>query len=145
MIYAALKRLGKHSVIYALGPAVHKLLGFLLLPFVTVWIGVDATQRAGNYGVLEIGSVTIAISAQVLGINLLHGMTRFHSDYATEKERGTLVTTALLLLAATTGAALALAWIFRQPAAELVFESREYAPVLVVVFAILFFQTIGQV
>jgi O-antigen/teichoic acid export membrane protein len=145
MIYAALKRLGKHSVIYALGPAVHKLLGFLLLPFVTVWIGTSASTRAGNYGVLEIGSVTIAIAAQVLGINLLHGMTRFHPEYATEKERGTLVTTTLILLAGTTGAALLLAWIFRGPAAQLVFESRDFAPAIVVVFAILFFQTIGQV
>ncbi len=145
MIYAALKRLGKHSVIYALGPAVHKLLGFLLLPFVTIWIGTTAATRAGNYGVLEIGSVTIAIAAQVLGINLLHGMTRFHPEYSTDKERGTLVTTTLILLAGTTGVALLLAWIFREPAAELVFESRTFAPVLVVVFAILFFQTIGQV
>jgi O-antigen/teichoic acid export membrane protein len=140
MIYAALKRLTKHSVIYALGPAVHKLLGFLLLPFVTAWIG-----STGNYGILEIGSVTIAIAAQVLGINLLHGMTRFHADYASDKERGTLVTTTLLLLAGSTGAALLLAWIFRGPAAQLVFESRDYAPAIVVVFAILFFQTIGQV
>lgn len=140
MVYAALKRLTKHSVIYALGPAVHKLLGFVLLPFVTVWIG-----STGNYGVLEIGSVTIAIAAQILGINLLHGMTRFHAEYETPEERGTLVTTTLVLLATSTGLALGLAWLFRGPAAELVFESREYAPALVVVFAILFFQTIGQV
>lgn len=140
MVYAALKRLTKHSAIYALGPAVHKLLGFLLLPFVTVWIG-----STGNYGVLEIGSVTIAIAAQVLGINLLHGMTRFHAEYALPEERGTLVTTTLILLAASTGGALGLAWLFQGPAAELVFESREYAPALVVVFAILFFQTLGQV
>lgn len=140
MVYAALKRLTQHSVIYALGPAVHKALGFVLLPFVTVWIG-----STGNYGVLEIGSVTIAIAAQVLGINLLHGMSRFHGQYATEEERGTLVSTTLALLVATTGTALGLAWIFRGPAAELVFESREYAPALVAVFAILFFQSIGQV
>ncbi|MDZ4771924.1 MAG: oligosaccharide flippase family protein [Planctomycetota bacterium] len=140
MIYAALKRLGKHSFIYALGPAVNKVLGFVLLPFVTVWIGTTA-----DYGVLEIASVTIAIAAQVLGINLLHGMTRFHAQYETEEERNTLVTTTLILLASTTGIALACAWIFRDAAAELLFESSTHAPVLVAVFAILFFQTIGQV
>ncbi|MBL8858046.1 MAG: polysaccharide biosynthesis C-terminal domain-containing protein [Planctomycetes bacterium] len=140
MIYAALKRLTKHSFIYALGPAVNKLLGFALLPFVTLWIGSTA-----NYGVLEIGSVTIAIAAQVLGINLLHGMTRFHAHYDSERERGTLVTTTLILLACSTGSALLLAWVFRGPASELVFESDQYSSALVVVFAILFFQTIGQV
>jgi O-antigen/teichoic acid export membrane protein len=140
MIYAALKRLGKHSFIYALGPAVNKVIGFVLLPFVTVWIGSTA-----NYGVLEIGSVTIAIAAQVLGINLLHGMTRFHAQYDTEAERGTLVTTTMILLAASTGGALALAWVFRDAAADLLFRSSAYAPALVAVFAILFFQTLGQV
>lgn len=140
MIYAALKRLGRHSLVYALGPAVQKLLGFALLPFVTVWIGTTA-----NYGVLEIGSVTIAIAAQVLGINLLHGMTRFHAHYQTEDERDTLVSTTLLMLAASTGAALLLAWAFREPGARLLFDSSAHAPALVVVFAILFFQTIGQV
>jgi O-antigen/teichoic acid export membrane protein len=140
MIYAALKRLGKHSFIYALGPAVHKVIGFVLLPFVTVWIGTTA-----DYGVLEIGSVTIAIAAQVLGINLLHGMTRFHGEYATEKERGLLVTTSLILLGASTGVALLLAWIFRDTGARILFESSVHAPVLVAVFGILFFQTLGQV
>jgi O-antigen/teichoic acid export membrane protein len=140
MIYAALKRLGKHSFIYALGPAVNKLLGFLLLPFVTVWIGTTS-----DYGVLEIGSVTIAIAAQVLGINLLHGMTRFHSDYESDEERGKLVTTTLILLGASTGVALLLAWVFRDAGAQLLFESSQHAPVFVAVFAILFFQTLGQV
>lgn len=140
MVYAALKRLTKHSVIYAAGPALHKAIGFLLLPFVTIWIG-----TTGNYGILEIGSVTIAIAAQVLGINLLHGMSRFHPQCTSDAERGRLVSTTLILLAGTTGAALALAWIFRAPAAELVFASRAEAPALVAVFAILFFQSIGQV
>ena len=140
MVYAALKKLTKHSVIYALGPAVHKALGFALLPFITAWIGSTA-----NYGVLEIGSVTIAVAGQVLGINLLYGMTRFYADYETDEEKGTLVTTTLLLLVASMGTALLCAWTFRGPASQLVFESREYAPALVAVFAILFFQTIGQV
>lgn len=140
MVYAALKRLTKHSVIYAAGPAVQKALGFLLLPFVTAWIG-----TTGNYGILEIGSVTIAVAAQVLGINLLHGMSRFHPQCADADERGKLVSTTLILLAGTTGAALCVAWFLREPAAELVFESRDRAPAVVAVFAILFFQSIGQV
>lgn len=140
MIFAALKRLGRHSLIYALGPAVQKVLGFVLLPFVTIWIGTTA-----NYGVLEIGGVTVAVAAQVLGINLLHGMTRFHAQYDTDEERHTLVSTTLLMLAASTGAALGLAWVFRDFGARVLFDSETYAPALVAVFAILFFQTVGQV
>src|SRR4029079_3066697 len=44
-----------------------------------------------------------------------------------------------------TGLALLGVWIFRAQAAQLVFESRDLSPAIVAVFAILFFQTIGQV
>ena len=54
MLTDALKRLTKHSLIYALGPAVQKAIGFVLLPFVTAWIG-----TRGNYGVLEMSATVI--------------------------------------------------------------------------------------
>lgn len=140
MIYDALKRLTKHSAIYALGPAVQKVIGFLLLPLVFAYIG-----KTENYGVVDLSGAMIAIAAQCLGINLLHGMTRFYPEYATEKERGSLVTTCLLLLGTTTGIAFLGAAIFAASGARLLFGSREHAGAFVVVAAILFLQTIGQV
>lgn len=140
MIADALKRLTQHSAIYALGPAVHKAIGFALLPLVTVYIG-----TTGNYGVTEMAAVTIAVAAQVLGINLLHGMTRFYKEYDTEAERRALVSTCLLLLVATTGAAFVLAWVFAEEGAELLFDSREYAPALVLTAGILVAQVVSQV
>ena len=140
MVTPALKRLGKHSAIYALGPAVQKGIGFLLLPLVTAYIGGRA-----NYGVTEMAAVTIAIAAQVFGINLLHGMTRYYKEYEHEAERARLVSTTLLLLLGSTGIALALAVVFRERGAELLFGGREYAPALVATAAILVVQTVGQV
>lgn len=140
MIYDALKRLTKHSAIYALGPAVQKVLGFLLMPLVLAYV-----VGAANYGIVDLSAVTIALAAQCLGINLLHGMTRYYAEYETEKERGTLVTTCLLLLGATTGTALAAAALFAGPGAQLLFGASEYARAFVVVAAILFLQTVGQV
>ena len=140
MIYESLKRLTKHSAIYALGPAVQKAIGFLLLPLIFFYIG-----ETENYGVVDISGATIAIAAQCLGINLLHGMTRYYPEYATERERGTLVTTCLVLLATTTGVALLGAALFAADGARLLFDSTEYAGAFVVVAAILFLQTIGQV
>jgi O-antigen/teichoic acid export membrane protein len=140
MIYESLKKLGKHSAIYALGPAVHKLLGFALLPLVTAYIGSTA-----NYGVTEIAGITLAVAGQLLGINLLYGMTRYYADYADPRDRARLVSTSMWLLIASTGGAFAVACVFRERGAELLFGSREYAGVLVATAAILFFQTIGQV
>lgn len=140
MVYAALKKLGKHSLIYAAGPALNKALSFVLLPLVTAYIG-----TTGNYGVVELAGVTIAIAGQVLGLNLLHGMQRFHGEYDDERDRATLITTTLWLLVASTGLAFVLAWVARDAGARLVFGSAEYAPALTMAAAILFFQTIGQV
>ena len=140
MLTDALKRLTKHSIVYALGPAAQKAIGFLLLPLVTAYIGTTA-----NYGVVEMAAVTLAVAGQLFGINLLHGMTRYHAEYASEEERGRLVTTCLILLAATTGTALGVALFFRETGAALLFGSSGYQDALVVVAAILFLQTLGQV
>lgn len=140
MLTEALTRLTKHSLIYALGPAVQKALGFLLLPLVTAWIGSQA-----NYGVVEMAAVTVAVGAQLLGINLLQGMTRYYATCASEAERHRLVGTCVTLLLASTGAAFVLAWIFAEPAARLFFGSREHADALVVTAGILVAQSLSQV
>jgi O-antigen/teichoic acid export membrane protein len=139
MLTESLKRLGKHSLIYALGPMVHRALGFALLPLVTAYIGSTA-----NYGVTEMAAVTISIAGQLVGINLLHGMTRYYAEYDT-RDRARLITTTLLLLLTTNLVALAAAILFRERAASLLFGSPAYADALVIVAAILLFQTLGQV
>lgn len=140
MLTEALQRLARHSAIYAAAPALQKLVGFLLIPFVTATIGGTA-----QYGILEMGGVTLAIAAQVLGVNLLHGMTRFHAEARDPGERGVVVSTTLWMLAATTGLALALALVFPEQASELLVGTRTETKAALVVFAILFAQTIGQV
>ena len=140
MLTDALKRLARHSLVYAAGPAVQKLIGFALLPFVTAWIG-----SRGNYGVVELSAVTLAVAAQVLGINLLQGLTRYYQGCESEAERGRLVGTCVLLLLGTTSAALGLAFVFRVRGAELLFGSGEYADALVLTAGILVAQTLSQV
>ena len=137
---AGLKRLSKHSGIYALGTAINKATGFLLIPFVTAYIGTRT-----NYGVKEIAEVTLVISGHLLGVNLLHGMTRYYADYEEGQQRTTLISTCMLLLAATTGLAMLVGLAFAETFAGLLFGSAEYADAFRVVVAILFFQCLGQV
>lgn len=140
MLYDALKRLTKHSVLYALGPAVHKAIGFALLPLVTAYVGTTA-----NYGITEMAAVSLGVAGQLFGINLLHGLSRFYPEYASEIERGRLVTTCGILLVATTAVAWILAYVFRESGAELLFGSRAESTAFVAVAGILFFQTSTQV
>jgi O-antigen/teichoic acid export membrane protein len=136
----ALERITRHSAIYALGPVAQKAIGFLLLPFVTAFIGGQA-----NYGVVEMSSFTIALAAQILGVNLLHGMTRFYPEYETAEERDAVVTTCFLLLASTTGVAFLAALVFRESGARLLLGSSAYGDAFVLAAAILMLQTLGQV
>jgi len=140
VISDALARLTKHSAIYALGPFAQRAIGFLLLPFVTAYIGTTS-----NYGVVEMSATWIAFASQLLGINLLYGMARFYPEYGTEEERGRLVSTCFALLAASTGTALIAAIVFRESGAELLLGSSRYGDALVAIAAILFLQTLGQV
>jgi O-antigen/teichoic acid export membrane protein len=140
MLAEALARLTRHSLIYALGPAVQKALGFVLLPLVTAWIGSQA-----NYGVVEMAAVTVAVGAQVLGINLLQGMTRYYAGCADEAERLKLVATCVTMLLASTGAAFALAWVFAEPAAGLFFGNRHHSGAFVLTAGILAAQCLSQV
>ena len=136
----ALERITRHSAIYALGPVAQKAIGFLLLPFVTAFIGSKA-----NYGVVEMSAFTIALAAQILGVNLLHGMTRFYPEYDTAEDRDAVVTTSFLLLAASTGLAFLAALAFPAGGARLLFGSSAYGDALVLAAAILMLQTLGQV
>lgn len=136
---AGLKRLTKHSGVYALGAAINKVTGFLLIPLVTAYIGTRT-----NYGVKEIAEVTLVISGQLLGINLLHGMVRYYSEYE-GPDRDRLVSTCMILLGGTTGLALGVTILFADPLAVLLFGSADYADALLAIAAILFFQTLGQV
>ena len=139
MLYQAFKRLSKHSLIYSIGPAVHKIAGFALIPLVTSYVG-----GTGNYGVLDYASVVIVIAAQLLGSNLLHGMSRFYSRYE-GRERGAVITTTMTALGCTTGLAMILALLFATPISAKIMPSAEDAPVLRVAMVILFFQLNGQV
>jgi len=140
MLYEAVKRLSRHSLIYAIGPAVHKIAGFLLIPLVTGYVG-----TTGNYGVLGMANVIIVIASQLLGINLLAGMSRYYTRYEDGEERAALVTTTLGMLLASTGVALIGGLLLATPLSTVILRSPEHTLVLRLALVILFFQLNGQV
>ena len=140
MLENALKRLVGHSAVYALAPAFGSVVGFVLMPLVTRFIG-----SVDNYGVKEWFEVTVALAVQVLGVNLLHGMTRFYSDYEAEEDRAKLVTTSLVLVTVTGGAAALLGLALATPLSRAFFGTEEQGIVLRALAGIVLFQLVGQV
>lgn len=84
------KSVGRHSLIYMLGPAFSNVVGFLLIPIYTRFI--DRSE----YGVMSLVDVVMTMAMMILSLGVADGMTRFYYATKDESERRSLVSTALL-------------------------------------------------
>ena len=81
------RSVGRHSLIYMLGPAFSQLVGFLLIPIYTRLIA------PSEYGVMSLVDVFLTLTMMVLGMGLADGMTRFYYERIDAHERRRLVST----------------------------------------------------
>src|SRR5215470_13622109 len=98
-----IRRLMRNSLIYALGGALQKLAGFLLIPLYTRVLAVD------SYGVMEV-LTTLTSSAFVLAtLGLPSAFNKcFHRDCRDPVDQRALVGTTMVLLAAVAVGTMAL-------------------------------------
>ncbi|MEW6746274.1 MAG: polysaccharide biosynthesis C-terminal domain-containing protein [Planctomycetota bacterium] len=82
------KSLSRHTIVYAFGNIVSRSVGFLLIPFYTEYL------TTGDYGVLDIVDVTVALLAQLLGFNIGGALVRFYFDDDDWERRKRLIATA---------------------------------------------------
>ncbi|MCA9469035.1 MAG: oligosaccharide flippase family protein [Nitrospira sp.] len=85
-----MKRLFKHSSIYALGGAVNRAGAFLLLPLYTSHLS------PSEYGSLELVYGVTALVSSFLGVGLAHATLRFYFEFDAQGERNQLVSTTLV-------------------------------------------------
>ncbi len=142
MLKDAFKRLSLHSLIYAGGTYLNRGVALLLTPLVTFYLPLD------QYGVKELFGPTLAILAQIAGVNVVNAMVRYYFEYEDERRRSAVVSTALLSIAAVAGALVAALWFATPEIASLVLKPErapEYHSLLRVLYLIFFFQIIGQI
>ncbi len=84
------RSVGRHSLIYLLGPALSNVVGFLLIPIYTRFID------RSHYGIMSLVDVVMTMAMMVLGLGMADGMTRFFYEEADARERRRLVTTAII-------------------------------------------------
>ena len=84
------KSVGRHSLIYMLGPALSKIVGFVLIPVYTRFIAPD------EFGVMSIVDVAMTLTMMLLSMGIGDSMARFYYAETCPLERRRLVSTVLL-------------------------------------------------
>jgi O-antigen/teichoic acid export membrane protein len=106
----------RHSWIYSLAPLFQRLLAIVLIRLYTQRLSL------GEFGVLEIVDLLILIVPQLVGINLLSGLTRFYFEHQDPRRRAQVVSSATIALAVASFAVAGLALAARAPLVELLFS-----------------------
>lgn len=90
----------RHSTVYGLGSVLSKMVGFLMLPFYTHYLG------PRDYGILEVLDLSMSLFGMFLAMGLTASILRSHTRAATAEARRSVVSTAFVCVG---GAALAVA------------------------------------
>ncbi len=86
----AIAKLTKHTAIYAFAEQLGRLASFLLLPLTTGYLS------EGDFATRELLAVTLAVLAQVCGINISAAMSRLYFDSADPGRRRAVLSTAIV-------------------------------------------------
>lgn len=104
---STLSSLLRHSLTYSLVPLLGKVIAFVMMFFFTRWM------PEKEYGVVALADLLLAAMVQLLGANLLSGMTRFYFDHADPEKRNRVVSSCTLLLSGVAFGTVALMLPFR--------------------------------
>lgn len=108
----------RHSTVYALAPLLQRAAAIALIPLYTREDVLSPTE----WGLLDVADVVILLLPQLVGANLLGGMTRFYFAHEDERDRRAVVSTTTLLLGAAAWAVVGLALGFRADLASWLFD-----------------------
>lgn len=110
-----LSSLFRHSAIYSAVPLFGRVISIVMLYFFARWM------PEAEMGLVDLADLVLASLVQVLGYNLLSGMTRFYFEQASEADRRRVISSCTLALAAVSWTVVLVLVAFR----------RDLAPVLI--------------
>ncbi len=85
-------KLAKQSTIYWAGTMLAKLIGFLLIPFYTRYL------TPSDYGILELLVLTVDVISLLIGLQLIHAISKYYHAETSIKEKNSVVSTALIIV-----------------------------------------------
>lgn len=94
VLRSAISTLARHGAVYAVAEQLGRLAGFLLLPLTTGYLA------PAEFGIRELLAVSLTLLAQVAGLHLGAGISRFYYESSDDRVRAAVVSTALVAVAA---------------------------------------------
>jgi O-antigen/teichoic acid export membrane protein len=119
-----MRRVGRHTIIYAVGILLSRALSVVMLPIYTRYL------TPADYGVMELIGMTLEVIAIFAGAQIALGIFRYYHKADTEAERNAVVSTALLGLGISYVLVGAIAFTAAAPISRLVWGSADNAGLL---------------
>jgi O-antigen/teichoic acid export membrane protein len=107
----------RHSWIYSLAPVVNRLISIALIRLYTQRLPPE------QFGIVDLVDVLILIVPQLVGINLLGGLTRFYFEHKDPRRRAQVVTSTTAVLVVSSIVVCALLLVAREPLAGALFST----------------------
>ncbi len=112
----------RHTSIYAITPIFQRLLGLVLVGVYT------AVLPAGEYGLLGLIALFLALFPLLIGTSITAGVSRHYFLYDDSEDRSSVISGAAIALTASSTAGAALVLIFREPIAGFLFAVQGKTP-----------------
>ncbi|MCE9592785.1 MAG: lipopolysaccharide biosynthesis protein [Planctomycetes bacterium] len=97
MLREAIKKLSQHALTYSAAEQLSRVAGFLLIPLFTHYLS------EADYGTKELFAVTLAVLAQLCGINITNAMARHYFDDADPERKKLVVSTTWIAVVTLAG------------------------------------------
>jgi len=117
-------RIGRHTLVYAIGILLAKAVSFVMLPIYTRFLS------PSDYGVMELIEMTLDVVAILAGARVAIGIFRYYHKASTDAERDAVISTALMVLAASYTLIGFLTFLAADLLSELVFQTPQQAPLI---------------
>ncbi len=119
------KKLATHASIYFAGNLLRRAVGFFMLPIYTRYL------TTSDYGVIEMLGTVLDFVAIIVGLRVGEALFRFYSEYEDLQEKNEVISTGLFLVAALNIFGILAVFLFSKPLSLLLFDSSNYARLLV--------------
>jgi O-antigen/teichoic acid export membrane protein len=118
------KRLLRHSSIYALGSILKNLVGFIMLPLYTRYLS------PADYGVISLMLFMLTLFELLFAARLGYALPKMWAEDTSDSGRKTLISTALIFMAAIGLASSTVVFAARVPLSQLIFGTTQYTTIV---------------
>lgn len=131
--------LAKHSLIYAVGNAMNRMVALLLLPVYTRFLTPE------DYGIKELVGLSTDVLSILLATAISGAIYRFYFEYEEEKDRNEVISSAVITIGGIGLIALGFLYFHTGFFASLILDSADLSYFFTIAFASMWFQSLNNI